>query len=489
MTSDGKYHYSYPIFFDETDFANFALKIKDFGQGIGDYISIENGNDTEVPDHFSDEGVWIGDTLYAMFEWSGETLQAMFECDRNDSVDTIIICLGTASKEKPNLNYAETPYGQVTGNAGIPLGDSGEYRYTVTASAASGYEYDGYTLTTASGAKTEVSWDSVNYTYDTKEKTADEVNHPGDARASTATFDVTITEDSTLDFHFKEIDTAGLLAPDKVTTSRYKGTEETSASLTRQRTPKDQTPVTCYKAGDWAYINIHGQPLHGTIPYMASEEDIKITVYKGNGIGAEKDVLLRDSKPFFLGGTWNYSYPANSHPYVYPGTGEADGIGLDLHLQLPESDYITAVVEWPYYNQTWTIPIKVMDSNNPYMGHLRNLYNRLQTNTGYDPFRYYLETIYEEESGKLLEMTADEQAAYISTALQNVEDASKGKGTDAVVWRFVGINHGKRDDSLPILIAVPPDTTNGHVSMIAALGAAFPNNWTYEYSLAVSALQ
>ena len=80
--------------------------------------------------------------------------------------------------------------------------------YTVTASANPGYEYDGYTLTTASGTET-AAWDSVSYTYDTKESGSDNMR---DSRRSTATFDVTITEDATLDFHFKEMDIDALFA-------------------------------------------------------------------------------------------------------------------------------------------------------------------------------------------------------------------------------------------------------------------------------------
>ena len=478
--ADGKYQYEcYPVF-DWTDYASFDLRIKEFGNAAGDYISIKNGDANETLNFHSGEGKWqqIGETLYAMPEWLGETLQIAFDLDLDDSVDAIYIQLGTATAEKAKLTFTETTGGKIDVDDGTQLGETSNCRYTVTASANPGYEYDGYTLTTSSEGSKRVPWDweTVGYNYSTKEKPTNEVKGLGDTRASTATFDITITEDADLKFHFKKME------PEKffegVQPSLFKGTEETRASLTRSYSPKDQVPVKSYKAGDWAYINFF-VPLHGTISYEASKEPVKITVYEGNGTTG--GVLFYRSNKFATGGSGEYSYPNSSHPYN--NSGEVNGLSLNLRLQLPESDWITAVVEWPYFNQTWTLPIKVMDINNQYVGQLRDEYNRLATTSGYDPFRYYLKTVYEDESAALLEMDETEQESYITQALAHVRDAAEGKGADAVVWRFRGKGHGsERLDSLPILVAVPPDTTNAHNSMVAALEAAFPGNWTYKWT-------
>lgn len=378
-----------------------------------------------------------------------------------------------AKNINPAIGNVSTNYRQYTEMlGGIPAS-----LYTVTASANPGYEYDGYTLTTSKGPeRVPWDWETVGYTYDTRENKG---SATGDGRRSTATFDVIITEDADLEFHFKKMEPEEFFKG--VEPSLFKGTEETHASLTRSYSPKDQVPVKSYKAGDWAYINFF-VPLHGTISYEASKDPIKITVHEGNGTAGK--VLCSGSNKFATGRLGEYSYPNNSHPYN--NSGEVNGLSLDLRLQLPESDWITAVVEWPGLegkDWTWTLPIKVMDINNQYVGQLRDEYNRLATTSGYDPFRYYLKTVYEDESSALLEMDETEQKLYITKALDHVRDAAEGKGADAVVWRFRGKGHGsERLDSLPILVAVPSGTTNGHDSMIAALEAAFPGNWTYKWT-------
>ena len=256
----------------------------------------------------------------------------------------------------------------------------------------------------------------------------------------------------------------------------------------------DGTPVKNYKAGDWAYINLH-VPFHGTFPWQASENPVKISVYAGNGVEGEPDDLLVSGENqlstgmYFVDGKIAY-YPINLHPYTGFFSGELRGLNLDLRLQMPETDYITAVVEWPYYGKTWKIPIKVMNTNDSYVTKLRNLYNSLRTSTGYDPFRYNLDYIYESEVSKILAADTDaEKAAILEQSLKLVADAAKGVGADAVVWRFNGSNHKtlQIQDSKPILVGVPSNNNgylmNGHLSTIAALDGAFPNNWTYEYTM------
>lgn len=405
----------------------------------------------------------------AFFGWADGKLQSEIIFLEDHSVT---IQLGTATGTKASLNCQSVVGGQVTSDTGTP-NDSDAWHYTVTASAEPGYEYAGYTLTTQSETTTVPwDWETVGYTYGTK-TIASSVQ--GDTTRSTATFDVTITEDAELEFHFKELE------PEKffegVQPSLFKGTEETwGLSLTRASPPKDQVPVKSYKAGDWAYINIFA-PLHGSVSYAASQQSVRITVYQGEGTTGTE---LRSGYSKFATGTKGSStYPTNSNPT------NSTGLSLDLRLQLPESDYITVEVYWPYFDYTWTFPIKVMDTTNQHMEALRSTYNNLAAAlaSGYNPFRYYLKTVYEEESAKLLEMSETEQASYISEALERVKGAAKGEGADAVVWRFKGAGHGSdRLDSLPILVAVPPDTTNGHDSMIAALDAAFPGNWTYRWT-------
>lgn len=366
--------------------------------------------------------------------------------------------------------------------------------YTVTASATPGYEYDGYTLTTASGTET-VAWDKVDYTYDTKESGSGDMR---DSRCSTATFDVTIFEDATLEFHFKEMDIDALFAQmgEETSISRFPVdvvNPETSVSFSPGWLP-DGTPVKSYKAGDWAYINLHAL-LHGTIPWQASEEPVKISVYAGNGAEGNLGKLLVSGSNQLSTGAYSENsvtkhYPINLHPYTSWLTGDTRGLTLDLRLQLPETDYITAVVEWPYYNKTWNIPIKVMDTNDAHVIQLRELYNSLRTSTGYDPFRYNLDYIYESEVSKILAADTDEEkGAILEQSLKLVEDAAKGVGADAVVWRISGNNRktGQWQDSKPILVAVPSNDSgyfmSAHYSTIAALEAFAPNNWTYEYTM------
>lgn len=413
------------------------------------------------------------------------------------SVKTITIDLDFDEKEVDPLGF--TPFSLTTdpGTCGeisvsYPknqlLGDNRQQatEYTVTASANPGYEYAGYTLTTESGTMMEVPWTDINYTYGTRE--SGDTSNPGDTRRSTATFDVTITENAELNFKFNPIDPTTLF--DNRTVSLFKGldTEGVYLSLT-DGSPPTGSPVPSYKPGDWAYISVHA-PVHGSISYTASEEPLAIKVYAGNSeTESLGELLAKGSNQFCTGSYIDHSglcvYPKNYHPSAN------NGLNLVIRCQLPKTDYITAVIDWPGMdNGYWEFPIQVMDTNDVSMNRLQEVYDALYKPTGYDPFRYYLNYIYEEESSKLLAADPQDRPALCERAIERVRGAAEGEGADAVVWRLKGPAQYLPDrvdlDSGAILVAVPSTSQgyvmHGHFSMIATLEAISPGHWTYEYS-------
>lgn len=241
----------------------------------------------------------------------------------------------------------------------------------------------------------------------------------------------------------------------------------------------------------WFTVNINGYLSDGTeVPALDS-----LKIYKGDKVDPNA-LIFDDEDP----DVQNRAGEAASH--IKNIGGHDVGAFYCSIMKCPDMDKITVVMHYGGYRLEKTFDI-VMAGNVKEAKELANYYtdnygidkfgNEVYTaeeklTEGYAKyykyrnFRYVLRKVYNEYMPKIAQgATESEREALLAEGKQQLDDASIGKGYNAVVWSFKG--------SDPVMVAVPTDSndfnktgTSASSTMQAALEAMAPGNWTYYYS-------